>query len=52
MTRGTLEMLRNRASSPAQFGRLAAESPFQTCEISTDGIGLEVRLKKAGSAVA
>lgn len=46
MTKGTLEMLRRRAYSPAQFERLAAESPFLTGEIQTKGIGLEVRLKK------
>jgi len=46
MTRGTLEMLRRRAYSPAQFERLVAESPFLTCEIDTEGIGLEVRLQK------
>jgi ubiquinone/menaquinone biosynthesis C-methylase UbiE len=48
MTKGTLEMLKRRAYSPARFGRLAAESPFQTCEISTEGIGLEVRFTKQG----
>jgi len=46
MTRATLEGLRRRAYSPAQFERLVAESPFQTCEITAEGIGLEVRLKK------
>jgi len=46
MTKGTLEMLRRRAYSPAQFESLVARSPFQTCVISTDGIGLEVRLVK------
>lgn len=51
-TKATLEMLRRRAYSPAQFERLAAESPFRTCEISTAGIGLEVRLTKAEAAVA
>ncbi|HVS50692.1 MAG TPA: class I SAM-dependent methyltransferase [Candidatus Dormibacteraeota bacterium] len=45
-TKATLEMLKRRAYSPAQFERLAAESPFQTCEISTEGIGLTVRLQK------
>lgn len=45
-TKATLEALRNRAYSAAQFERLAAESPFQRCEISQAGIGLEVRLKK------
>lgn len=46
-TKGTLEMLRRRAYSPAQFESLVARSPFQTCVISTEGIGLEVRLVKA-----
>jgi ubiquinone/menaquinone biosynthesis C-methylase UbiE len=46
MTMATLERLRNRAYSPAQFERLANESPFQSREITTAGIGLEVRLKK------
>jgi len=45
-TKGTLEMLKRRAYSKAQFERLAAESPFATCEIGTQGIGLEVRLEK------
>jgi len=51
-TKATLEMLRRRAYSPARFERLAAESRFQNCEITTAGIGLEVRLKKAKAAVA
>jgi ubiquinone/menaquinone biosynthesis C-methylase UbiE len=46
MTKGTLEMLRRRAYSPARFERLVARSPFQTCVIGTEGIGLEVRLVK------
>jgi ubiquinone/menaquinone biosynthesis C-methylase UbiE len=45
-TKGTLEMLKRRAYSPRQFERLAAESPFRTCAIGTEGIGLEVRLTK------
>ena len=48
-TRATLEMLKRRAYSPAQFERLAAESPFHGCAIHTSGIGLEVRLKKEKS---
>ena len=48
MTKATLERLRNRAYSTAQFERLAKESPFQSCEITTAGIGLEVRLQKVG----
>jgi ubiquinone/menaquinone biosynthesis C-methylase UbiE len=46
-TKATLEMLRRRAYSPARFERLVAASPFRTCEIKRDGIGLEVRLQKA-----
>ena len=46
MTKGTLEMLRRRAYSPARLERLVARSPFQTCAIQTEGIGLEVRLVK------
>jgi len=45
-TKGTLKMLKRRAYSPARFESLAAESPFQTCTITTEGIGLEVRLEK------
>ncbi len=51
-TKATLEMLRRRAYSPAAFKRLAAESPFHGCQITIEGIGLEVRLKKAKAAVA
>jgi ubiquinone/menaquinone biosynthesis C-methylase UbiE len=51
-TTATLEMLKRRAYSPARFQQLAAESPFYACEITTEGIGLEVRLKKAKAAVA
>ena len=49
MTKATLERLRTRAYSPLQFELLVAESPFQTCEITTAGIGLEVRLTKKGA---
>jgi ubiquinone/menaquinone biosynthesis C-methylase UbiE len=45
-TKATLEMLKRRAYSPRTFGRLAAASPFGKCEITTEGIGLEVRLTK------
>ncbi len=51
-TTATLEMLRRRAYSPARFKHLAAESRFQNCEITTQGIGLEVQLKKVEAAVA
>jgi ubiquinone/menaquinone biosynthesis C-methylase UbiE len=49
-TKATLEMLRRRAYSGAQFERLAAQSPFKRCETRTEGIGLEVRLKKEPDA--
>jgi ubiquinone/menaquinone biosynthesis C-methylase UbiE len=45
-TKGTLEMLKGRAYSRARFEKLAEESPFKTCSITTEGIGLEVRLEK------
>ena len=45
-TTATLEMLKRRAYSPAQFARLAALSPFGASEIRTEGIGLEIRLTK------
>jgi ubiquinone/menaquinone biosynthesis C-methylase UbiE len=48
-TKATLEMLKRRAYSPEQFEQLVAASPFRTCEIATEGIGLEVRLKKEKS---
>lgn len=46
MTTATLEGLRRRAYSRATFERLAAESPFGTCEVQAAGIGLRVRLTK------
>jgi ubiquinone/menaquinone biosynthesis C-methylase UbiE len=40
--------LRKRALSPAGFAALAAASPFGRADIKPDGIGMEVRLRKAG----
>lgn len=51
-TTATLEMLRRRAYSRGQFERLAENSPFRTCKITTAGIGLRVRLTKPEAAVA
>ena len=51
-TRATLEMLRRRAYSKSRFESLARTSPFESWQITTDGIGLEVRLTKAEPAVA
>jgi ubiquinone/menaquinone biosynthesis C-methylase UbiE len=50
MTKQALRMLRRRAYSPAQFERLVADSAFRTCDIHTEGIGMEVRLTKPGAA--
>lgn len=45
-TRRTLAMLRRRAYSRVRFERLVAESAFRTCDIRSEGIGIEVRLRK------
>jgi ubiquinone/menaquinone biosynthesis C-methylase UbiE len=50
ITNRTLTMLRRRAYSPAQFERLAADSAFRTCDIQTEGVGMEMRLTKPGAA--
>jgi ubiquinone/menaquinone biosynthesis C-methylase UbiE len=50
LTKRTLTMLRRRAYSPAQFERLAADSAFRTCDIQTEGVGMEMRLTKPGAA--
>jgi ubiquinone/menaquinone biosynthesis C-methylase UbiE len=47
MTKLTLTMLRRRAYPPTKFEQLAAESAFNTCQITTEGIGMEIRLTKA-----
>jgi ubiquinone/menaquinone biosynthesis C-methylase UbiE len=48
-TKATLEMLKRRAYSTSQLKRLVSESPFRSCEITTEGIGLEVRMAKEGT---
>ena len=48
ITRRILERLRSRAYSSVQFERLVAESAFGAGDLEADGIGLEVRLQKAG----
>ncbi len=50
MTRRALAELRRRAYTTEQFARLAAASAFGGGEISTSGIGLEVRLHKRDTA--
>jgi ubiquinone/menaquinone biosynthesis C-methylase UbiE len=51
-TRSTLRMLRRRASTPAQFEHLAAQSAFRTCDIQLQGIGIEIRLPKTVASSA
>lgn len=46
MTKGTLEMLRRRAYSRAQFEHLASETAFRKCHIVAGGMSVEVRLTK------
>jgi ubiquinone/menaquinone biosynthesis C-methylase UbiE len=47
-TRWALRMLRRRASTPTQFEHLAAQSAFRTCDIQTQGVGMEIRLQRQG----
>ncbi|WP_410562638.1 class I SAM-dependent methyltransferase [Amycolatopsis sp. cmx-4-61] len=44
--RQTLGWLRRRAFTAAQFETLAADSAFGGCSVTTDGLGLEVRLTR------
>jgi ubiquinone/menaquinone biosynthesis C-methylase UbiE len=46
MTRLALTGLRRRAYSAARFRKLVSQSPFRTCEIHAEGIGLQVRLTR------
>ncbi len=46
ITRWILSWLRKRAYSQEDFRRMVAETPFRTCEVTCDGIGLQVSLRK------
>ncbi|HTW09065.1 MAG TPA: class I SAM-dependent methyltransferase [Acidimicrobiales bacterium] len=46
VTKLILGGLRRRAYSAAQFRQLVADSSFRTCEISAEGIGLELKMSK------
>ncbi len=46
VVRWTLRWLRRRAYTRAQFEQLVAQSAFRTGTVTTQGIGLEVRLSK------
>jgi ubiquinone/menaquinone biosynthesis C-methylase UbiE len=50
MTRVALAALRYRAATPEQFERLVAESAFGSCTVSTEGIGLEIKLTRPSAA--
>jgi ubiquinone/menaquinone biosynthesis C-methylase UbiE len=50
MTKMPLKYLRRRAYSRTRFERLAAESAFRACDITEEGISLEVRLTKRATA--
>ncbi|MBB5854207.1 class I SAM-dependent methyltransferase [Amycolatopsis umgeniensis] len=45
--RQALTQLRRRAYTPVAFSGLVAETAFRTCEITTEGISLDVRLIRA-----
>jgi ubiquinone/menaquinone biosynthesis C-methylase UbiE len=45
-TRSALAMLRRRAYSRAEFERLVGRSAFGTAEVRTEGIGIEVRVRR------
>ncbi|MFZ0831270.1 MAG: class I SAM-dependent methyltransferase [Thermoplasmata archaeon] len=51
MTRRILHGLRRRAYTKEQFEQMAARSPFGGCEITTSGIGVEIRLRKRASTI-
>jgi ubiquinone/menaquinone biosynthesis C-methylase UbiE len=46
MTRSTLTFLRRRAYARGTFAKVAGDSAFGGSDITTDGIGIEVRLTK------
>lgn len=50
MTKLSLVTMGHRAYSRAQFEHLAAQSAFRWCDIRTEGIEIEVRLKKRHAA--
>ncbi|WP_410601639.1 class I SAM-dependent methyltransferase [Amycolatopsis sp. lyj-90] len=44
--RQALGQLRRRAYTPVDFSALVAETAFRTCEVTTEGISLDVRLTR------
>jgi ubiquinone/menaquinone biosynthesis C-methylase UbiE len=46
MTTMALMGLRRRAYTPARFHQLVADSPFGTCDIDREGIGMAIRMTK------
>jgi ubiquinone/menaquinone biosynthesis C-methylase UbiE len=49
VTRRILRGLRRRAYSPEELAQLAAASPFGGSEVSTHGIGVDVRMRKGAA---
>ena len=47
LVRRAMGRLRRRACSPAHFEQLVATSTFRNCDVTTQGIGMGIRLKKA-----
>ena len=46
MTRWILQRLRKQAYSPEDFRTMAAQTPFQSCDIACDPIGMTVTLRR------
>jgi hypothetical protein len=46
VTRWILRWLRKRAYSPGDFRQMAGDTPFGTCEIKCNQVGMEVLLCK------
>jgi hypothetical protein len=46
MARWILQSLRKWAYSQEDFRRIVGETPFRSCAINRDGIGLQVALRK------
>jgi hypothetical protein len=46
MTRRILRWVRRRACTPTTFKQLAASSPFGHCDLASDGVCFEARLRK------
>ena len=52
MTKAVLSGLRKRAYTVTEFEQLVDQTPFRTGEVTTDGIGIQVRLTKLSEGEA